>query len=66
MKQKQRPTTTERDKLLKMLIGQGMSNSAIQKIIEPMSGKTQEEKERMAKEITAKMSSTNTPASRRR
>ena len=54
MKQKQRPITTERDKLLKTFIGRGMSNSAILTIIEPMSGKTQEEKERVAKEIMAK------------
>lgn len=54
MKQNQRPITTERDKLLKQLIDRGMPNSAILDIIEPMSGKTQEEKEKIAKEIMAK------------
>ncbi len=51
MKQNQRPITTERDKLLKLLIDQGMQNSAILDIIEPMSGKSQEEKEAIAKQI---------------
>ena len=51
MKQNQRPITTERDKLLKILIGRGMSNSTIQKVISPMSGKPQEEKEAIARQI---------------
>lgn len=51
MKQNKRLITTARDKLLKLLIGKGMSNSAILDIIEPMSGKSQEEKEAIAKQI---------------
>lgn len=51
MKQNQRPITTERDKLLKALIDRGMSNSTIQEIISQMSGKSQKEKEAIAKEI---------------
>ena len=56
MKQNQRPITTERDKLLKLLIDKGMPNSAILEIIEPMSGKSQEEKEVIAKQIMKELS----------
>ncbi len=46
-----RAVTSNRDKLLKTLIGQGTSNDTLSKIVAPMRGKTQEEKERIAAKI---------------
>ena len=52
---KPRPITTERDKLLKMLTGKGISNDIIARLVLPMRGKTQEEKEKIAAEIYHKI-----------
>ncbi len=52
---KRRPDTSKRDKLLKELNSRGMSNRAILRILEPMDGKTQEQKELIAGQIMKKM-----------
>lgn len=54
MESMMRPDTSKRDKLLKALIGRGMSNDVLSEIVRSMAGKTQEEKEVIAEEIMAK------------
>lgn len=55
MQIKEQADTTKRDKLLKTLISQGMSNASILKIVTPMRGKTQAEKEEIAGQLLKKM-----------
>lgn len=50
-----RPDTKNRDKLLKTLIGQGMSNDTLSEIVLSMREKTQEEKEQIAEQIMMEM-----------
>ena len=49
--------TTFRDKLIKACLDRGMSASAMGEIVAPMYGKSNEEKEQIAKEILASMGS---------
>ncbi len=49
-----RPDTSKRDKLLRALIGRGMPNDTLSKIVEPMRGKTQAEKEKIAENLMKK------------
>ena len=55
MKDKERPDTSKRDKLLSTLISRGISNESLAEIVKPMRGKTQQEKERIAEQIMKEM-----------
>ncbi len=48
---KERPDTTNRDKLLRDLLDQGISNDKLLEIANLMHGKPQEEKERIAAQL---------------
>ena len=47
--------TTMRNKLLKKCMEMGMPNSSILESVHPMKGKAQEEKERIAEQILARL-----------
>ena len=54
-----RPGTEKRCELLKICLEKGMSNSMISKIVEPMRGKTEEEKEQIAEKALKELQSEN-------
>jgi len=59
MQEKFSPNFQMRGTLLKLCTEKGMSNNMILKIVEPMRGKTEEEKEKIASQIIKERFNTN-------